>query len=166
MKATDRFGRLARRLVLALAVLLAGVHARPAAAQPPARLVITDVNVVGNHRIATGQVMALLKTRPGADYSLATVEEDVRRLTESRWFANANNAALGTQAAYDDQVGAFERLFVVEGSDFDRFYAEVKRIAALPRPERDAAMARYRVEPEPAPVVAPATPASGVPVSG
>ena len=82
------------------------------------------------------------------------------------WFATANNAALGAQAAYDDQVGAFERLFVVQGSDFDRFYAEVKRIAALPKPERDATMATYRVEPEPTPVVAPATPAPAVSVSG
>ena len=84
-----------------------------------------------------------------------------------RWFATANNAALGAQAAYDDQVGAFERLFAAQGSDFDRFYAEVRRMAALPRKERDAAMAPYR-DPVPAaaPVVAPATPASGNAVSG
>ena len=82
------------------------------------------------------------------------------------WFATANNAALGAQAAYDDQVGAFERLFVVEGSDFDRFYAQVKRIAALPKPERDAEMGKYRVAPEPTPVVAPATPASAASISG
>ena len=83
-----------------------------------------------------------------------------------RWFATANNAALGAQAAYDDEVGAFERLFAAEGSDFDRFYAEVRRMAALPRPERDAAMAPYRAAPQPAPLVAPATPSSGAPVSG
>ena len=82
------------------------------------------------------------------------------------WFATANNAALGAQAAYDDEVGAFERLFAAEGSDFDRFYAEVRRMAALPRPERDAAMAPYRAAPQPAPLVAPATPASGAVVSG
>ena len=82
------------------------------------------------------------------------------------WFATANNAALGAQAAYDDEVGAFERLFAAEGSDFDRFYAEVRRMAALPRPERDAAMAPYRAAPQPAPLVAPATPASGATVSG
>ncbi len=82
------------------------------------------------------------------------------------WFATANNAALGAQAAYDDEVGAFERLFAAQGSDFDRFYAEVRRMAALPRPERDAAMAPYRAAPQPAPLVAPATPASGAPVSG
>jgi predicted aminopeptidase len=84
------------------------------------------------------------------------------------WFATANNAALGAQAAYDDEVGAFERLFAAEGSDFDRFYAEVRRMAALPRPERDAAMAPYRAASASAsaPLVAPATPASGATVSG
>jgi predicted aminopeptidase len=83
------------------------------------------------------------------------------------WFATANNAALGAQAAYDDQVGAFVRLFAAEGSNFDRFYAEVKRMAALSRPERDAAMAPYRDAPAaPAPVVAPATPSSAPTVSG
>ncbi len=79
------------------------------------------------------------------------------------WFAKANNAALGAQAAYDDQVGAFERLFAAQGSDFDRFYAEVKRLAALPKSERDAAMAPYRAAPA---VGTPATAASAASVSG
>jgi predicted aminopeptidase len=82
------------------------------------------------------------------------------------WFATANNAALGAQAAYDDDVGAFERLFAAQGSDFDRFYAEVRRLAALPKPERDAALAKYREPPQPAPLLAPAAPASAATVSG
>ena len=81
-----------------------------------------------------------------------------------RWFAKANNATMGTQGAYDDEVGEFERLFAARGSDFERFYAEVRRLAALPRAERDAAMAAYREAP--APVVAPATPASAAALSG
>jgi hypothetical protein len=64
-------------------------------------------------------------------------------------------------------VGAFERLFAAQGSDFDRFYAEVRRMAALPRKERDAAMAPYRDPASPpAPVVAPATPAASAAASG
>ena len=83
-----------------------------------------------------------------------------------RWFAKANNATMGTQGAYDDEVGAFERLFAAEGGDFDRFYAEVRRMAALPRPERDVAMAPYRAASQAAPAVAPAAPASAATVSG
>ena len=83
------------------------------------------------------------------------------------WFANVNNAALGAQAAYDDQVGTFERLFAAEGGDFDRFYAEVRRLAALPRPERETALAPYRDAPSTPPaIVAPATVAPASAVSG
>jgi predicted aminopeptidase len=57
------------------------------------------------------------------------------------WFANANNASLGVLAAYNELVPGFVRLFEREGRDFDRFYAEVKRIAALPAAERRATLA-------------------------
>jgi predicted aminopeptidase len=57
------------------------------------------------------------------------------------WFARANNASLGVLAAYNELVPQFERLFEREGRDFDRFYAEVRRIAALPRDERRATLA-------------------------
>lgn len=58
------------------------------------------------------------------------------------WFANANNASLGVLAAYNELVPQFERLFEREGGDFERFYAEVRRIAALPHDERRATLAR------------------------
>jgi predicted aminopeptidase len=56
------------------------------------------------------------------------------------WFARANNASLGVLAAYNELVPGFERLFEAEGRDFERFYAAVKRLAALPKPERRAAL--------------------------
>ena len=49
-----------------------------------------------------------------------------------RWFAEANNASFGVLASYSGLVPAFERLFEREGRDFARFYAEVRRLAALP----------------------------------
>ena len=58
-----------------------------------------------------------------------------------RWFAEANNAALGVLSSYTSLVPAFERLFEREGRDFPRFYAEVRRLAALPPAERRAALA-------------------------
>jgi len=54
------------------------------------------------------------------------------------WFARANNASLGVLSAYFDLAPNFERLFEREGRDFARFYAEVKRIAALPQEQRRA----------------------------
>jgi len=59
-----------------------------------------------------------------------------------RWFVKANNATLGAQAAYDDQVGAFERLFAAQGGDFDRFYGCGR--SAMPRWPRTATPRRCR----------------------
>jgi predicted aminopeptidase len=58
------------------------------------------------------------------------------------WFAQANNAAFGVLASYTGLMPAFEKLFEREGRDFPRFYAEVRRIAALPAADRLAALER------------------------
>ncbi|MBL8361378.1 MAG: aminopeptidase [Rubrivivax sp.] len=60
------------------------------------------------------------------------------------WFAAASNASYGVQAAYDELVPAFERLFEAEGRDFPRFYEAVRRLAALPRDQRRATLAAAR----------------------
>jgi predicted aminopeptidase len=57
-----------------------------------------------------------------------------------RWVAQANNAVLGIQSAYNDRVETFQRVFEQQGQDFARFYAEVRRLAALPKAERDQAL--------------------------
>lgn len=59
------------------------------------------------------------------------------------WFARANNASLGVLSAYNALVPDFEGLFEAHDRDFARFYAEVKRLAALPREERRATLQRY-----------------------
>ena len=58
------------------------------------------------------------------------------------WFASANNASFAVLASYTGLVPAFERIYEREGRDFARFYAEVRRIAALPAAERADALAR------------------------
>ena len=56
------------------------------------------------------------------------------------WFARASNASLGVLAAYNQLVPGFERLYEREGRDFPRFYAEVRRLVALPATDRRAAL--------------------------
>jgi predicted aminopeptidase len=60
------------------------------------------------------------------------------------WVANANNAAFGAQAAYDELVPDFEALFErmdpAPGKQWQAFYDEVKRLADLPKPERKQAL--------------------------
>ena len=58
------------------------------------------------------------------------------------WFERANNASFGVLAAYNELVPQFERLFEREGRDFERFYAAVQRLAALPKDERRATLDR------------------------
>lgn len=53
-----------------------------------------------------------------------------------RWVAEANNAAFGAQAAYDELVPGFEALFEREGSDFGRFYDAAKKLSGLPKTQR------------------------------
>lgn len=74
-----------------------------------------------------------------------------RRLRDERWngyagydryFAqNLGNAHLGAIGAYNDLVPAFEALLARLDGNLPRFYEEVKRLAALPRAERAAALA-------------------------
>lgn len=67
-----------------------------------------------------------------------------------RWFAEANNAAFGVQAAYDGWVPAFEQLFEREGRDFARFHAAVQALARRPPDERRATLATLAAEAPPA----------------
>ncbi len=64
-----------------------------------------------------------------------------------RWFAgNAgagpNNASVASVALYTGQVPAFRAMLAEAGQDLPRFYDRVKVVAALPKPEREVALAR------------------------
>jgi predicted aminopeptidase len=54
-----------------------------------------------------------------------------------RWVEQANNASFGAQGAYDDLVPGFEALFRTERGDWNRFYDAVKRLATLPKEQRN-----------------------------
>jgi len=53
----------------------------------------------------------------------------------------ANNATLASIAVYTQQVPAFQALLDAAQGDLPRFYAEVKALAAMPKPQRDAKLA-------------------------
>ncbi|HEX2009711.1 MAG TPA: aminopeptidase [Roseateles sp.] len=74
-------------------------------------------------RVAKAALFAQLRAEPG----LAGYEG---------WLASANNASLAIQAAYNGLAPDFEALFERRGRDWAAFYAEVRRLAALPKPER------------------------------
>lgn len=60
-----------------------------------------------------------------------------------RWFAaGANNAGIAAAGLYADRVPQFRALLAAEGGDLPRFYARVQELTALPRGEREPALAR------------------------
>jgi len=87
-------------------------------------------------RAAKSALMAALR----ADHAQMKAERWGGYTGYDGWFARANNASFGVLAAYNQLVPNFERLFEREGRDFNAFYAQVKRIAALPPTERRAAL--------------------------
>jgi predicted aminopeptidase len=60
-----------------------------------------------------------------------------------RWFvAGANNAGIAAIGLYEDRVPQFAALLAAERGDLPRFYKRVKQLAALPKGEREVALAR------------------------
>jgi predicted aminopeptidase len=57
------------------------------------------------------------------------------------FIANANNASLGAQAAYDELVPQFEAVFEKKGKDWKAFYEVIQSITPLPKDERRKALA-------------------------
>lgn len=77
------------------------------------------------------------------------LREDYARLKESwggfagydQWFARPpSNALLASVGIYTRRVPAFQALLGREGGDLQRFYAAVKRLARMKKPERTAAL--------------------------
>ena len=59
-----------------------------------------------------------------------------------RWFeGGANNAGIAAAGLYADRVPQFRALLAAEGGDHPRFYERVKLLAALPKAEREVALA-------------------------
>jgi len=58
------------------------------------------------------------------------------------WFGQApNNASLAAVGLYTEKVPQFKALLAAEGGDLPRFYARVKELAALPKSQRETALA-------------------------
>ena len=62
------------------------------------------------------------------------------------WVKQANNAAFGALAAYDDGVPQFEALFEQQGGDWHKFYASVQTLAAMPKEARQLALKSIKVK--------------------
>jgi predicted aminopeptidase len=102
-------------------------------ASPPASIDKLAMNNIANQKQAVMQEMrdeyAVLKASWGgyAGYD--------------RFIANANNASLGAQAAYDELVPQFETVFEKRNKDWKDFYTAIQSITPLPKDARRQALA-------------------------
>ena len=132
----------------------AGAHAR-AEAEPAAARRADFRAITTRFRDELAQLYASAASdadkRAGKAAVLARLRAEYATIKEKRWggyagydawFAGANNASFAVLASYTGLVPQFERIYEREGRDFARFYAEVRRIAALPAAERLDALAR------------------------
>lgn len=104
MRATDRTPLpLLQRLAALLGLLAApaGAFAQSATPPPPRKILVADVIPQGLQQIPPERIKHLIKTTPGAEYNKATVEEDVRRLYQTRLFGNIQ---VRLQPTEDDRV--------------------------------------------------------------
>jgi outer membrane protein insertion porin family len=91
MQAKDRFNPPALRGAgVLLGVFLCGIACFAQPPTPAGQVYVGDVLVQGNRLVPTAQVMAQIKTRPGAVYDADKIQEDCRILSATRQFANVN----------------------------------------------------------------------------
>jgi outer membrane protein assembly complex protein YaeT len=58
------------------------------AESPTGKVIVDDVVTHGNRNVPTQNIMALVSTRPGAEFNQASVDEDVRKIIASRLLAD------------------------------------------------------------------------------
>jgi outer membrane protein assembly complex protein YaeT len=103
MRVTDRLSLPVRRSALALVGTL--MCAAFCLAQSQAgKVLVDDVIPQGNRLVPPQKIIGLIKTRPGTEYSAEVVQEDVRRLWETRLFANIR---VQTQQAGNNKIKVY-----------------------------------------------------------
>lgn len=88
MRAMDRFSALALGAVVLVGLLSGLLLAQVAAPVTGPKRLVADVVIKGSNHIPVQQLMARIKTRPGAEYIPEVVQEDVRTLWATHQFLN------------------------------------------------------------------------------
>src|SRR5262249_32625678 len=113
MRATDRLSLPVRRSALALMGLFVCTAWCLAQTQTPGadaprlaggKIPVEDVIPKGTRFVPPQKIIGLIKPRPGTEYSPEIVQEDVRRLWETRLFANIR---VQTQQTGNNKIKVF-----------------------------------------------------------
>jgi outer membrane protein insertion porin family len=87
MRATDCTGwRLRRTTAVLVGMVLCSVAGLAQTVLP--KIIVEDVVPQGNRSVPSQRIIGLIKTRPGSEYLQETIDEDVRKLYETKLFAN------------------------------------------------------------------------------
>jgi outer membrane protein insertion porin family len=104
MRATDRWKPLLRYTLAAMVGLLACGSLVSLAQSPAGKIIVDDVIPEGNRVVPPQKIISLIKTRPGTEFQQETINEDVRRLYETKLFANIR---VHTQQVSDTRVKVY-----------------------------------------------------------
>jgi outer membrane protein insertion porin family len=117
--------RPARVGLLALAMIAAGFSVRfLSAGESPIGKVVADIVPVNNRLHPKEHILAQMKTRAGKPYDDATVNEDVRRLIATKWFA-PGGVQIETTVSNDGKVTVY-----VQVVELNNVVKEVKFVGA------------------------------------
>jgi outer membrane protein assembly complex protein YaeT len=98
------------RPLAVLLLLAAGVASAqappPADPDNPTGKTVAEVVPVNNKAIAAEQILSQMHTKPGRPYDPAVANEDVQRLSRTRWF-QPNGIEIGTGVRADGRVNVF-----------------------------------------------------------
>ena len=115
-----------------------------------AKLYASDVS--GNEKLAR---KAMIFADMGKEHDRIKAESN-GTVVFDRWFAGgANNAGIISAGLYADRVPQFAALLAEEHGDLPRFYDRVRALAAMPKVERDHALAALGGLQPPTTVAAP-----------
>lgn len=109
MRAMERKACAAGLTGLVLATLLLSGAAGWAQNPPPSKMIVANVEVVGTRLVPPSVVKNTVRTRPGVEYNQGVVQDDIRRLLETKQFGPNTRAEYKTSS--DGQVTVY---FVVE----------------------------------------------------
>ena len=73
---------------------------------------IIDVRIEGNVQVSTGDIVRIIKTRPGRPFNATVLEEDVRTLMQRRWFVDVKPRVERTPEGYIVTITCIERQLI------------------------------------------------------
>jgi outer membrane protein assembly complex protein YaeT len=100
----DRWKPLLRHTAAALVGLLVCGSLVSMAQTPSGKIIVEDVIPEGNGTVPKQKIISLIKTRPGTEFNQETINEDVRRLYETKLFANIR---VHTQQVSDTKIRVY-----------------------------------------------------------